>query len=232
MTSRHTPYYNLLDALAAPGCALCALSKAAIDHYLDSMLYEYVNDTPTQQTMTNAHGMCAGHSEVLLGYQGALGIAILYRAVINHLETEAAELPEAAPASGDGSALRLWRKRPSAAPLAAHAPCPACVIRDETSGRALALLDEHHADRALQAAVDAADGLCLPHFNAALAALQTPARARLLARQVAVWGDLRGQLDEFIRKNDYRFQKEGFSDAERESWTRAVRMTCGAPGVF
>ena len=34
------------------------------------------------------------------------------------------------------------------------------------------------------------------------------------------WGKLPDELTEFIRKNDYRFSKEGFGE-ERDSWLRA-----------
>ena len=40
---------------------------------------------------------------------------------------------------------------------------------------------------------------------------------------------LRAELDEFIRKNDYRFQSEGMG-AEGDSWKRAVGLMTGRPG--
>ena len=52
----------------------------------------------------------------------------------------------------------------------------------------------------------------------ALVALQSLSQAKLL--------QLKHELDEFIRKNDYRFQAEG-SDAEADRWPRALAWPTG-----
>jgi hypothetical protein len=40
------------------------------------------------------------------------------------------------------------------------------------------------------------------------------------------WENLADELSEFIRKNDYRFSKEGFG-TERDSWLRATGVLTG-----
>jgi hypothetical protein len=40
---------------------------------------------------------------------------------------------------------------------------------------------------------------------------------------------LRDELDELIRKHDYRFRSEPISDREAVSWTRAVAALVGEP---
>jgi hypothetical protein len=232
MSARHTPYFNLLDALKSPGCALCALSRRAIDNSLDNMLYEYVNDTSTQEALVAAHGFCATHSELLLGYRGALGIAILYNAVLRHLEGELpAERENEMNWLGRLTGQR-GRGEVDSSPLAAHAPCPACKIRDETAERALTTLQEHVADAGLVAALQASEGFCLPHLRQGLTVLAGPARRLTLRAQRQGWQTIQAQLAEFIRKNDYRFQQEGFTAEEEDVWRRAVRAISGAPGVF
>jgi hypothetical protein len=48
----------------------------------------------------------------------------------------------------------------------------------------------------------------------------------LATRQAAAWRRLEAELDEFIRKHDYRFQGE-ILDAERDVWRRALRLSSG-----
>ncbi|MBK8985075.1 MAG: hypothetical protein IPM39_03185 [Chloroflexi bacterium] len=230
MTARHTPYFNLLDALKTPGCALCTLGRTAVANFMDSMLYEYVNDTEMQQRLTEAHGFCATHSRLLLTYHNALGITILYNAIFRQLETELPQGQEESASWFDRLAGQMGHDS-SPKHLAAHAPCPACQIRDETAERALNVLHAHQQDADLAAAWQTSDGLCLPHLRQALDTLDGPAYAMLLSHQRQIWQTLRVQLSEFIRKNDHRFQHEGFSE-ESDAWRRAVEFTSGALDVF
>jgi len=43
-------------------------------------------------------------------------------------------------------------------------------------------------------------------------------------------GNLRKELDEFERKHDYRFTKEGFGK-EGDSWIRAIEKMIGKEGM-
>lgn len=230
MSAKHTPYFNLLNALQTPGCALCTLGKTAVASFIDSMLYEYVNDTGMQQMLVESQGFCATHSRLLLGYHSALGISILYNAILRHLETE---LPQEQ-AESDNWFDRLTKQSghgSSPSPLAAAAPCPACQIRDETTVRALQTLGAHHNDADLMAAWRAGEGFCLPHLQQALNTHEEPVRRLLLTHQRQVWQTLRAELSEFIRKNDHRFQHEAFGE-EGDAWRRAVQIISGEIDVF
>lgn len=77
----------------------------------------------------------------------------------------------------------------------------------------------------------AGSGFCLPHLRQVTARLRGEALERLLQYQQERWEELRAELAEIVRKNDYRFQGEGFG-AERDAWLRAVRAVVGEPGVF
>ena len=60
-------------------------------------------------------------------------------------------------------------------------------------------------------ALQASDGLCLPHLKLAFEAMRDiEASNTLLSIHREKLESLRGELDEFIRKNDYRFAEEGF----------------------
>lgn len=231
MASKHSPYFNLLDALRAPGCALCRVGQGAVKRFLEAILYESVVDIGTQRTVSASHGLCPTHSEQLVLRRDTLGTAILYNAILGHLLDE---LPTEVPAERNWLGRltpRRARADGTATDLAPHATCPACRRRDEAAARAVEVLGEHDADPDLTEALRASGGLCVPHLRQALPALDGPALQVLLARQRAAWQELRAQLAELIRKNDYRFRDEGFGE-EADAWQRAVRATAGEPGVF
>jgi hypothetical protein len=117
--------------------------------------------------------------------------------------------------------------------LQSEATCPACVQRDRMETIALIAMLKALAqeDERMQAALRSSAGLCLPHLRRVLElARDQAAFERLLAITQEKIAELAGELDEFIRKNDYRFSQEGFG-AEGDSWQRAIAWMVGARGV-
>jgi hypothetical protein len=73
----------------------------------------------------------------------------------------------------------------------------------------------------------AADGLCLPHLDRALEV--DDAGARVLAESAGgSLGTLVDELDEFIRKHDYRFRPESWDDGA-DTPERAIERAVGRP---
>jgi hypothetical protein len=70
--------------------------------------------------------------------------------------------------------------------------------------------------------------LCLPHLRTVLSLPRAgQAYEALIGAQRAVWLRLMAELDEFIRKNDYRFVHEPMTEEESTSWTRALDAVVG-----
>ena len=93
-------------------------------------------------------------------------------------------------------------------------------------------LVRHVADGTIVAALRESAGLCVPHLKRALGrASESHTFERLRDAQLAVWQRLADELDEFIRKQDYRFQSER-SGAEGDSWSRAIGLVAGEPGLI
>lgn len=232
MISKHTSYYQVVETLREPGCALCRLGRTAAGRFLDALLYEYVNDTGMRRLLVAAHGFCPNHSQALVARHDALGTSILYRAIFNHLQDE---LEQSVPANKEDLMSRLREQLGGASSgstwLAAHKPCPACERRDAAAQRALAIIAEHAGDEELAAALAGSSGFCLPHLQVAIAQLQGATLAQVVDRQREVWQGLEAELAEAIRKHDYRFRNEPFG-AEGDAWRRAVEATAGLPGVF
>jgi hypothetical protein len=227
MADKDVLYHEVLEALQAGGCALCRLAYRASDSYLNAVLYEGVTDVKVRETLRDARGVCYRHAWRLAGKRGAvLGTAIVYRDVINTL-TKALE-------AGQDGAPRLFglgsvsRGNPDLArSLAPSKACPACTLENDSEQRTAKILLKHVNDPAIEAAYISAGGLCLPHFQVALANAGQAAGKTVAEWQAAAWRSLRDKLDELIRKHDYRFRSETISEEEAESWHRAVAAAIG-----
>jgi hypothetical protein len=236
-------YFDVLDACAKPGCPLCRLSEQVVNRYLDAILYESVNDPGIREQLHRSLGYCSEHAWRLpdTGGGASLGIAIIYRDLLGQILKR---LGKARFVPTHKLSLRQAQEfldlgKPAAATEAAvqslqsEAACPACGERDRMETIALIAMLKALAqeDERMQAALKSSAGLCLPHLRRALElARDQAAFERLLAIAQEKMAELAGELDEFIRKNDYRFNKEGFG-AEGESRRRAIAWMVGAKGV-
>jgi hypothetical protein len=220
MADKHTPYYELRDALAAGGCPLCRLAYGAGAHYLDTLNYEGVNDPGLRQELVRAHGLCHRHTWQWTRIHGSvLGVAIVYRNVLQHV-LEGAGQGEAALGRGRDETRQL------AAALQPEATCPACRVEAEAAQRAGDLLLGHLDQQEIADHYVPAGGLCLPHLQEVIAAANDSQARTLLGWQTQVYQRLVGQLDEFIRKQDYRFAGEPLGE-ERDSPLRAAAAAAG-----
>jgi hypothetical protein len=222
---RHTLYFEVLDAVReAKGCPLCHLEADRMRRYLDGILYEFVNDPGLRQELVQSRGFCATHAHMLLRIEGprALGTAILYRDQVEQFLKFLQSLKE--PADG-----HFWHRKKSAE-WQGTVPCPACHLHAEQRLRYMEVVAGSLDDVEFREALEASAGLCAPHFLSALDLIrELSVRDLLLAIQEAKFADLKHDLEEFCRKNDYRFRDEGFAK-EGDSWLRAVKMMVGDGG--
>jgi hypothetical protein len=109
--------------------------------------------------------------------------------------------------------------------LRRQSACPLCSYLNELGKvYVMALLDDV-ATQDGQAIYTDSVGLCLPHL---LAALQQGGAglALVLQHQAQAWQGLEAELNEFVRKSDYRFSDEA-SGSERDAWRRALLLLSG-----
>lgn len=106
-------------------------------------------------------------------------------------------------------------------------PCPVCVAVHEAARTTGQLLLDQGGEASVQGALHRADGVCVPHLRGLLAT-HHPQIPALLAAERAVVERLLGELNEFIRKHDYRFASEA-KGYEGTSWYRAIRLIAGNP---
>jgi hypothetical protein len=219
---------DLLEAMGKHACPLCVLVERIERKAVDLFLYDQVNDISRRDALRASRGLCLHHTAMLAEGRSALGIAILSRDILRAMT---AELENAAP--GDTAALGWLRDRLGAgagAQLATRigpqAPCPMCDERPRIEAPLIAGLLRNFGDESFAAAFDECGGLCRAHLAGALQAADAASARALAIRQAAAWRRLEAELDEFIRKHDFRFQGEVL-DAERDVWRRALRLASG-----
>ncbi len=228
-------YHEVIDACGQPGCPICRLGQRAVERYLARLIYDSVNDVPTRARLRQSWGFCHEHSwrAPEAGESAPLGLAMIYRDLLANVNRRLEKLDYQTPGPTLLRQLRdkmgLGDTAPEVEALAAAAGCPACERKEETAGLAITavLLSLTAQDPRMNQALAQSDGFCLPHLRQALARANTPtAFTTLLTLSHAKIESLIAELDEFIRKNDHRFQHEGFQD-EADSWRRALRLIAG-----
>lgn len=229
--------FVLRDALTNPGCAVCRLKAESADQFVESLLWEGVNDPVRRNEIRQAQGFCHPHTWSLVRTGASLGSAIMMRDLLeNTLAAMANGLSQAKPGWSlrrTFHALNPKHPAPGTAHLVARLKprrgCPACAWAEEMEGIYLdGLLGNLLVEDDLLAAYRASDGLCLPHLRQALARCRgRRARVALVNAQREIWERLMGDLSEFIRKNDYRFQDKQMG-RERNAWIRGIAAMAGA----
>jgi hypothetical protein len=208
-------------------------------------LYDQVNDISRRDALRASRGLCLNHSSMLAEGRSALGVAILSRDILRTMtaelevdasrreHTEDLKLPSQPSVNSVASlAKRLvsgaFTKLGAglAARIEPQAGCPMCAERPRIEAPLIMGLLHNLRDSAFAAAFDASAGLCRVHLAGTLRVADATAARALAARQAAIWRRLEADLDEFIRKHDYRFQGEAF-DVERDVWRRALQTTSG-----
>jgi len=166
--SRHSHFYDLLEALAEPGCPLCSLVARTRWRYLDNLAYENVNDPGVREKLRTSLGFCNRHAwYFMVRVRETFGAAIIYRDLLHTIQHRAATaVPDA---------------------VIASRPCLACVVERQASGDVIHTLAEAIDEADLRAAYVASDGLCAPHFRMATTLMNVGTRAKLLELTMEIW---------------------------------------------
>ena len=105
--------------------------------------------------------------------------------------------------------------------LQAREPCPLCNVFVESEKRYTAALAAGLHRIEIWEILQASGYLCVRHIENVAAKSQKEIAYRLIAFESERLKLLQNELEEFIRKNDYRFQHETMG-AENDSWRRAL----------
>jgi len=233
---------DLLEAMSQAACPLCVLLERSERKAVDLFLYDQVNDISRRDALRASRGLCFQHTSMLAEGRSALGVAIISRDILRTMTAELeSEAPNRMQSRGERKAddneqasqpfaffasFAVKAGAKLAGRIEPQSSCPMCAERPRIEAPLIIGLLHNLRDASFGAAFDASAGLCRVHLASALRTADTAAARALAARQAAIWRRLEADLDEFIRKHDYRFQGEAF-DVERDVWRRALQTTSG-----
>jgi hypothetical protein len=170
VSNKHNTYFELREAIGAPGCLVCRLAARSVRRYLEALSFESVNDYGLRGQLRRARGFCNLHAWQLLDeVRDPFGAGIIYRDVLNE--------------------CRRLLERGAPAELAGEGACLACDARAGSAGRYVDVLVEH-LDGELDAPLTRAGGLCWRHFGLAVARAGRglPALARVQREAIEMVG--------------------------------------------
>jgi hypothetical protein len=203
-------YYDLLKLLKESGCPVCSIIQRSSLHYLNTVFMEQLTDMEFREPLRESLGYCSRHSELVRRVAQKklprMGIAIVYKDILEAVESKLKNEP----------------------PVPVPSDCPLCSLGSDLEEYAVCLIADHSGDGEFQQRYLASEGVCLPHMRLIVAQLQINCAKFFLPAQRQILERLLSQLNEFIRKHDYRFSGEEISAAEGSSWKRAVHFFVGA----
>ena len=228
-TGKSTTHFELKESLEQDGCAVCRLVSKTGHDYLDNLLYELVNDPDVQKKFRESLGLCNRHAYEMLDMRDALGISILYRVVVRQ---EIEHLSQVSGSSEPSSTLLGIFSQPSSGQQSIPEPgsgCMVCRSENESEERYLRVLLEGAEDGSLDGSLDGPGAVCVRHLSRASALADGGLPKALVEVTRAAMEDLEEDLDEHVRRNDYRFQDEAWG-RERDAHIRTVRRLVGRRG--
>jgi RNase P subunit RPR2 len=225
-----------LDALDAPGCPICSLLLEDGRRYLDDVMYERVTDVPTREAWRRSFGLCNLHTWQLIDVSGSsapdLGFAIIAADLLKGFERSLSE-PQARATrklAALGGVFERIRIRLRTKPR--RTTCPACHETAASESYHLRYLLECLQCEEFRRTYEASAGICVPHF--ALVENQSSDHEHfpiLRAIQAIKARTLRGQLEEFVERQDHR-SRERLTADHTSAWRRALEFLSGKPGAF
>lgn len=213
---KHLPYYRLLESFKEKGCPFCGLLSKSLDKYLEGLLYEHVNDSQIRQILRESRGFCNVHAEKIQSFGDSFGLGIIYHDILSSI------------ASQINISLEAGFKRDTFKQLGRQTlVCPACSHLQDVEHRYLGIFAKYIDDIKIEIAYERSDGLCLHHFVMIMKIIKSKRKKEFIAQvQDKKIKAISEQLEEFIRKHDYRFSGKGYTE-EADSWLRAVEMVSG-----
>jgi len=207
---KHMVDFDLQEALAQPGCAICRLATRDVSRYLQSLL-ALVNDVKMRQELRMSGGLCREHAWQAAALGSRLSVYILWCDLVS--------------AALGGLQHAIPRPRD-----AGQGGCMVCRRHAKATGIYCDVLVRHLERGGLRGDYAASAGLCVPHLWFAMTRAGAAAKRFLLETERSNLERLQADLQEVIRKNDYRFHNEPWGP-ERDAWRRATAKLAGENSI-
>jgi hypothetical protein len=229
VSARDSSTFEVRQALAQTGCPVCRLALRSVGRLMKSIAYEQVNDVELRADLRSTHGFCTTHAHRWLrDVHNPLGTAIVYRDV---LTASVRELGGSGAQANPARSGLLGTLLGGSKAGSANQRCIACRTQRESEERYVeTLLSLLASDEAARTLLVASDGLCRRHVHTAQPH-GGPAVELVVQHAVRRIQRCIGELEEVIRKEDYRFRDEPRTEAERTAPEWAVTWAAGVDGL-
>lgn len=248
---------DLKGAFRQEGCPLCHLRTKTEEHYIYSVLYEYVTDGGVRERFVNSLGYCRKHAwqKWLIEYEhwhDGLGTATMYESVLQQnldgLETfmQMTRQESVRQHSRSRAALAwlralLGRALSQVAVLSARAParlpfglvgrtrCRVCEQGEQTDRSFIRTFAEKLEWAQFRDWYRESEGLCMPHLNQVLSASDPEWRDFLVQVAVEKLAANAIALREALHRHESPLRAEPSGERERQGRRRAVAQLFGNP---
>lgn len=237
-------WWMIREAFERDGCVICNLALEAETRFFQWFFIETYYAQPMLADLAEG-GFCRLHALRLVSRARPYALSATYRVLLDaykarlgkSLVATRRELERGGGETGDSLLKiltdRLLRNRYRGGETRGVAPrknpCPACRSTSDSAAFAIKVLVESlETGNPPEAAtmLRGSDGLCCIHLDEALQQAGPLSRAALLEVQLAAVEKLEGDLEEYFRKEDYRFAEEP-KGKEQHAWRRAISMIEG-----
>jgi hypothetical protein len=231
-------YFDLRDALAEPGCPICARVLRAGRDALAPLLVDGSPETGGRKHVTALRPLCNAHAWSIHQIpQQPVGLAQSYEAFL-HGRIETLQRAMARPDSASRLRWPSWMRGWGELELdwlprwRRFRRCPACRAAGAVERRDLGLLLDLITDMEFARAFEASGGLCLPHLDLIQhLASDHPNLPRLREVHLPKVKRLHAELQDFIRRA--KAPLVTLTQEERNAtWARLLEWMAGKTGVF
>jgi hypothetical protein len=230
------------QACKREGCPICLVTLERMERVMDFWQYEWASEMENRQVLICSKGFCSRHTwqmTQLTSLPTPFALAMVYRSILPDL-LEDVERDLALAKTGRASGRerfwsKLWRRRRKhtkrADEVVFFRDCPFCQRQAEIEQSLTQELLVMLASEDFRIKLSTATGFCLSHLTQAMREAKSDAqRIVLLECQSACLQHTMGELEELVRKHDYRFLQEPRGE-EMTSWRRAAELLVGNRGV-
>ena len=236
---KHFIYHRLMDSMDYDMCPICTLINKNIDRFIDSLLYENVNDYKIREDIKKSKGYCNFHAWRLQKAGDPLAHAIIYGEhidseiilidrYIKSIDTIAFKAKKIITGKKDKIHVRKLKEG-----FFSKDKCPFCKIADECEKTYISAFYEYmEHDNEFFDKFKQYGFLCNVHLVRLLDLPNSEGFIKeILEIQLYNLKRLSKNLDEIKRKSDYRFSHESKPEDEKIAWITAVRHWVGEQGM-
>jgi hypothetical protein len=213
-----------------------------MERVMDLWQYEGASDAENRQTLIRSRGFCPRHTwqlTRLTHLPTIFPLALVYRDTLPEILDDVKRNLEQIKARNQPEHKRFWNKlwrKWRRQPLLSNSEplflqCRLCERQAEIEQQLISELLTLVSREDLQTQISRATGFCLAHVTQALRSANSDTqRIALLEHQYACLQRNFGEIEELVRKHDYRFLHEPRGE-EMTAWRRAVELFVGNAGV-